>query len=205
MYSDGVITLAPFNKEDLELVRSWVNNPDLARDVNRVLPVTAVEHEKWYANLVTRTDQIVFTIRHESKTIGLCSLFEIDTRNCRAEFWGYIGEPARRGQRLGRRAFSLAIRFGFDTLNLHRIHVYVAEYNKASLRACAACGYQEEGRLRDYIYFDGTYHDAISMSVLRGERRDVAASMTVPRNQSCDVTTQPAAKVSGQHKTAATV
>ena len=49
----------------------------------------------------------------------------------------------------------------------------MAEYNKASLRACAACGLQEEGRLRDYIYIDFAYHDAISLAVLRHERRDV--------------------------------
>ena len=47
MYTDGVITFAPFDKEDLEVVRAWVNDPDLARDVNRVLPVTALEHETW--------------------------------------------------------------------------------------------------------------------------------------------------------------
>ncbi|MCH7926147.1 MAG: GNAT family N-acetyltransferase [Planctomycetes bacterium] len=173
MYSDGVITLAPFDKEDLELVRAWVNDPDLARDINRVLPVTALEHEKWYANLVTRTDAVTFAIRHESKTIGLCGLKTIDLRNRHAELWLYIGEPGRRGQGLGRRSFTLLVRFGFDQLNLNRIHIYVAEYNKACLRACAACGFQEEGRFRDYIYIDGAYHDAISMAVLRHERRDV--------------------------------
>ena len=183
MYSDGVITLAPFDKEDLELVRAWVNDPDLARDINRVLPVTTLEHEKWYANLVTRTDAVIFAIRHESKTIGLCGLTAIDTRSRHAQFWGFIGEPGRRGQRLGRRAFSLLLQFGFDQLNLHRIHIYVAAFNAASLRACAACGFQEEGRLRDHIYINGAYHDAILMAVLRDECRDV--------------TTQPVAEVCG--------
>ena len=173
MFSDGVITFAPFDKEDLELVRAWVNEPDLARDVNRVLPVTSLEHEKWYAELVTRTDAVTFAIRHKSKTIGLCGLKTIDSRNRHAELWLYIGEPPQRGQGLGRRTYALLSRFGFDQLNLNRIHIYVAEYNKASLRACAACGFQDEGRFRDYIYLDGAYHDAISLAVLRHECREV--------------------------------
>lgn len=174
MYTDGVITLAPFEKEDLELVRAWVNDPDLARDVNRVLPVTTLEHEKWYADLVTRADAVTFVIRHESKTIGLCGLKTIDSRNRHAELWLYIGDSGKRGQGLGRRSFALLARFGFDQLNLNRIQIYVAECNTASLRACAACGFQEEGRLRDYIYIDGAYHDAISLAVLRHEHCDVA-------------------------------
>ena len=175
MYSDGVVTLASFDKEDLELVRAWVNDPDLARNVNRVLPVTAMEHEKWYANLVTRTDAVVFAVRHQSKTIGLCALTAIDTRSRHAECWIFIGEPGRRGQKLGRRSLSLLLRFGFDQLNLHRIHAYVAGYNEACLRASAACGFKEEGRLRDHIYWDGTYHDAIAIGVLKRECRDVTA------------------------------
>lgn len=170
MYSDGVITLAPFERTDLQRVQAWVNDPDMARDVNRVRPVTGIEHEKWYADLVTRADAVTFAVSHKGQTIGLCGLKTIDNRSRHAELWIYVGEPSSRGQGLGRRAIDLLTQFGFDQLNLHRIHLYVAAYNEKAVRTYLACGFQEEGRFRDYIFIDGAYHDAVWMAVFASDR-----------------------------------
>ncbi len=179
MYSDGVITLAPFERTDLDLVQAWVNDPDLARSVNRARPVTAVEHEKWYTNLVTRADAVTFAISHKAVTIGLCGLKTIDTRSRHAELWIYVGDAGNCGQGHGRRAVALLTRFGFDQLNLHRIHLYVNADNERAVRTYLACGFQEEGRFRDYIFIDGAYHDALWMAILASERREACVGPDV--------------------------
>lgn len=184
MYTDGTIALTPFEREDLPRVLAWVNDPELCRAVDRVLPVTALEHARWYESLITRTDAVTFAIRFETETIGLCGLKAIHPRSRNAELWIYLGDETRRGQGLGRRAVELLTRFGFDQMNLHRIHLHVADYNTAACRLYLSCGFQEEGRDREHIYIDGKYHDAIRMGLLRTERR-VDAPASADRHDVC--------------------
>lgn len=58
MFSDGVVALAPFERADLPLVQAWVNGAELCRAIDRVLPVTALEHEHWYETLIQRPDAV---------------------------------------------------------------------------------------------------------------------------------------------------
>lgn len=63
MFSDGVVTLSPFERGDLPTVLAWVNDFELCRAIDRVLPVTQLEHEKWYEALILRPDAVTFAIR----------------------------------------------------------------------------------------------------------------------------------------------
>jgi len=180
MYSDGVVTLAPFEREDLEQVRAWVNDPELCRAVDRVLPVTRCQHERWYESLIRQKDAVTFAVRCDDPSpgrgrtgaahlIGLCGLKHIHPRHHHAELWIYLGDAASRGRGLGRRAVRLLASFGFQQLNLHRIQLHLAAFNEPARRAYLACGFREEGRDREHVFLDGRYHDAIRMGLLRSE------------------------------------
>jgi len=169
MYSDGTITLAPFERTDLPHVRTWVNDVELCRAVDRVLPVTELEHERWYETLILKSDAVTFAIRRGRTLIGLCGLKDIHPRHHHAELWSYLGSAAERGQGLGRRAVRLLAGFGFEQLNLHRVHLFVVADNAAAIAAYKACGFQEEGRAREHIYSAGRYIDAVRMGLLRTE------------------------------------
>lgn len=172
MYTDGVVTLAPFERDDLPAVLRWVNDVDLARLIERVVPVTSTEHAAWYETLVGRRDAVTFAIRADAELIGLCGLKDLHPRHRHAELWLYIGAAARRGQGLGRRATELLVRFGFEQLNLHRLHLWTLADNEAALRTWRACGFREEGRQREHVYRDGRYHDVVRMGLLRSEQRE---------------------------------
>lgn len=169
MYSDGVVTLTPLDRADLEQVRAWVNDPELCRAIDRVLPVSDFEHERWYENLVQRKDAVTFAIRQAGALRGVCGLGNIHPRHRHAELWIYLGDAAQRGRGLGRRAVRLLLRFAFAQLNLHRVYLHYIAGNEAAARAYRACGFSEEGRDRAHIYLDGRYHDSVRMGVLRAE------------------------------------
>jgi len=169
MYSDGVVALAPFERDALPQIHTWVNDLELCRAIDRVLPVTQFEHEKWYAALIERRDAVTFAVRREGRLIGLCGLKNIQPRHHHAELWIYLGEAAERGRGLGRRAVRLLARFGFEQLNLHRIYLYVIAANEAAQRTYLACGFHVEGRDREHIYLDGRYHDSVRMGLLQSE------------------------------------
>ena len=59
----------------------------------------------------------------------------------------------------------------FGTLGLHRIALYVFEFNERAIRAYRRCGFVVEGRSRESIWRDGRWWDELAMSVLESDWR----------------------------------
>ncbi len=63
------------------------------------------------------------------------------------------------------------LRFGFETLGLHRIHAIVEPENVASTRVLEKVGMRREGHLRDHRYAKGRWRDSLLYAILEGETR----------------------------------
>jgi RimJ/RimL family protein N-acetyltransferase len=59
----------------------------------------------------------------------------------------------------------------FGTLGLHRIALFVFEFNERAVRAYRKCGFVVEGRARESIWRDGRWWDELAMSVLESDWR----------------------------------
>jgi hypothetical protein len=59
----------------------------------------------------------------------------------------------------------------FGSLGLHRIALFVFEFNERAIRAYRRCGFVIEGRARESIYRDGRWWDELAMSVLERDWR----------------------------------
>ncbi|MEZ4664933.1 MAG: GNAT family protein, partial [Caldilineaceae bacterium] len=86
-----------------------------------------------------------------------------------AELGITIGDQAYWGKGYGREAIQLIVAYGFRHHNLHKVHLRVLGRNERAMRAYAACGFVEEGRLRQHAWIDGEYDDLVCMGVLRSE------------------------------------
>lgn len=171
MIIDGRVRLRPLEEVDLERTRTWVNDPEVSRLVNRVAPVTPPQHREWYQRAVSDPHQVIFAVEvvADATHIGNCGLKQIDARVRKGELWIYLGERAYWGQGYGTEACRALCRFGFERLNLHRIHLYVAEYNRPAIRLYERLGFRIEGKLRDDVFKAGRYHHSIVMGLLRPE------------------------------------
>ena len=94
-----------------------------------------------------------------------------------------IGESDAWGQGYGTEATQLMLDHAFGTLGLHRIALYVFEFNERAIRAYKRCGFVVEGRSRESIWRDGRWWDEMAMSVLESDwraRRDGLAAAARP-------------------------
>ena len=78
-----------------------------------------------------------------------------------------IGESDAWGQGYGTEATQLMLDHAFGTLGLHRIALFVFEFNERAMRAYQRCGFVVEGRARESIWRDGRWWDELAMSVLQ--------------------------------------
>ena len=112
---------------------------------------------------------VSFAIEADDHLIGFCGLHSRDPIAATAELGITIGDKAYWGQGYGREAIGLLLDYGFRLLNVRRIYLRVHARNERAVRAYRACGFVEEGRLRQHVWSDGAYDDLIYMGVLRDE------------------------------------
>lgn len=63
----------------------------------------------------------------------------------------------------------LLLDYAFRLRNLSRVWLEVYAGNERAIRAYTACGFVEEGRMREHIWLNGRYVDNVLMGVLRKE------------------------------------
>lgn len=84
---------------------------------------------------------------------------------------GYGVRLDRAGQGITTEAARLLLRFGFETLGLHRVFAYHHPDNHASERVMQKLGMQREGMLRENMFEHGRWRDSVVHSILEDEWR----------------------------------
>ena len=54
-------------------------------------------------------------------------------------------------------------------MNMHRVWLTTHSENERAIRCYKACGFIEEGRMRQHLYVRGHYVDRVVMGILREE------------------------------------
>jgi RimJ/RimL family protein N-acetyltransferase len=78
-----------------------------------------------------------------------------------------IGEQDFWSKGYGTDAMRLMLRYGFTELNLHRISLTVFEQNPRGICSYEKCGFEHEGRIREFLLRDGKRSDMLHMGILR--------------------------------------
>jgi len=167
--------LRAIEREDIPRFVKWFNDPEVRHYLDRYLPMSTAEEEKWFEGQLEDRENKVFAIETaEGVHIGNCGLHRIDWKNRSAELGIFIGEKEYWGQGYGSDAITALLRFAFREMNLHRIHLRVHDYNERAIRCYEKCGFRHEGTLREALFRDGRYHDILLMGILREEFEDSA-------------------------------
>src|SRR3954467_7096026 len=152
----------------------WYADPEIARLARyQATPMRPEEIERFFAARVVGPDALAMAV-HEKRTgrlIGSCAFSQLDGENGSALYHITIGESDVWGMGYGTEATQLMIDHAFGTLGLHRIALYVFEFNGRAIRAYTRFGFMIEGRSRESIWRDGRWWDELAMSVLESDWR----------------------------------
>lgn len=170
--------LRPPEVEDAPRVCAWLNHPEVRRTLARATPLARCAEEEFLRGLDPDRDLIlVIALREGDQPIGLVGLHA--TKAPRAKELGIvIGEPDQWDKGHGREAVELMLAHAFDTLDLHRVQLFVHAGNARAVACYERVGFVREGVLRDAHFRDGKFGDDLVMAVLAPEwraRRDPVA------------------------------
>lgn len=162
------MSLRPLTEEDLPLVLSWRNAPEVRYNMFTRHEITEAEHRAWFAGLQQDPQSLCFI--HEDdhgQADGVVNFTQYQPAHSRS-FWGfYLGKSAKRGAgtALGLDALDKA----FGEMGLHKLNAEAIATNEASLRFHKKMGFQQEGLFRDFFFDGQKFIDVIRMGILSVE------------------------------------
>ena len=117
-----------------------------------------------------------FAIEADGKFVGHCGLFNFNVTAHSCELGIGIGDKDYWGKGYGREAIGLLLGYAFRLRNFRRVWLWVHADNERAIRSYLACGFVEEGRLRQHVWSNGRYLDAVYMGILASEWQERGAS-----------------------------
>lgn len=165
------VTLRPYQPEDIAFIHTWFNDPEVTHYMfTGQKPTTLEQVQHIMQHDVASNNVVMIAVDKETSTvIGLVGLYEIHDTAKKAEMRIIIGNKDFWGKGYGTELTEVITFYGFDRLNLHRIHLGYTAANGAAAGAYTNAGYVQEGVRRDDIYRNSRYYDSVLMGLLRDE------------------------------------
>lgn len=163
----SLVKFRPVEREDLELLQSWRNDPEI-RLICREYRQLSLDHQVyWYENTILDTDCMMFVITAADKgnPIGVCGWTFIDWRSRHALLSLYIGDPSYRNEDYYAAIFTELHRVAFKELGLHVVRAEIYDFDPRKEMFFKA-GYKETGRRRQQYFHNGRFWDIIITDIV---------------------------------------
>lgn len=158
--------LRPLCEEDLPLLRSWRNHPDIRRASFTTHTIGEREHHLWFSGKKKDPQSALF-VYEEAKPLGFVAFHATDPDWQVAEWSFYKAPDAPRG--CGFRMGSTALAHGFSATPLHRIFGQTLATNPGSAAYHLRLGFREEGCLRQHHPRQGQLVSVHIFGILKAE------------------------------------
>ena len=157
------VALRAFTEGDSATYLDWINTPSIMKGLDRVLPVTSLEHKKWYSNLIEDVSRLPFSVYlpDAQAQLGMVLLNNIDNRHRKAEVRIVIGNKIYQGKGYGKQTLLEISNFAFNKLGLSKLYAYILEGNEPSIKAFRGAEFIEEARLRKDRFIEGKFIDVL--------------------------------------------
>lgn len=162
------VRLRPLTEDDKTRLSELANNSNISSQLRDAFPhpYTIENAEQFIAMCMNHFPTQVFAIEYKGAYVGNIGLHKETDVYCKSAELGYfLGEPYW-NKGIMTQAVNLICKYGFDTLDIIRIHSGIFEFNIASQRVLEKCGFTKEGIFKNAIYKNGKICDEIRYAKL---------------------------------------
>jgi len=169
------VRIRKLERTDLPQLHRWMNDEALmawARFMpDHMVSLTALEkeYEKELAGEEAHRTTYIIEEKASGRPIGWCVQRTWDAKHVNVDLGIAFGEKEYWGKGFGTEALGLLLTLTFDHQGWHRAELWTLAENERAIRLAEKFGFRREGYEREAAYFGGTYHDVISMGLLKAE------------------------------------
>lgn len=164
--------LRTIHDSEIELMRTWRNDPDVRSKMYTQHEISPAEHRAWWEKTRARADCQYFMFENRSTSLGIVGFSQIDPVNSNC-FWAFYAAPgAPRGT--GSQMEFLALEHVFNDLHLRKLSCEVLAFNAPVVRLHHKFGFTTEGVFRQHYKGADGYVDIVRLGLLAeewGEKR----------------------------------
>lgn len=158
--------LRPMAHDDLELVLSWRNHPQVRSYMYTRHEISLAEHSAWFERATRDPKRHLLLLDIGGRAQGFVNLHEIAPGGI-ADWGFYLAPDAPQGT--GRKLGQSALAYAFADIGLHKVCGQALASNARSIRFHQRLGFSQEGVQRQQ-HFDGqSYHDIVCFGLLAAE------------------------------------
>lgn len=175
-YIGEKIKLRPLEKNDLDSIMEFWNTYETRIGLDLFIPMSSMMENEFIERAhegAKSGKHFIFAIEEIStgKFLGTCGIDNINHISRSAELGIAIHNPENHSKGYGTDTMKCLIKFGFNILNLHRIELWVMEFNERAIHVYEKVGFKEVGKKREARFLQGRYYDIILMDILEEEFR----------------------------------
>lgn len=162
------IQLIKLSLDDIELVRSWRNSPDVASYMYNEKEISSSEQLDWF-NRINEESSKYWIILYNGKKLGLASVTGIDytLQSC---YWAfYLGDSSVRGAGIGAKVEYNVLEYVFNELNLNKLRCEVFVENDKVIKMHEKFGFRREAYYREHCVKGSKKLDVVGLALLKSE------------------------------------
>ncbi|UZJ24171.1 GNAT family N-acetyltransferase [Rhodococcus antarcticus] len=161
------VELRPLTADVLEPYLVGLADPEIGRLTGTHVTFARAEVERWLRTRAEQPDRLDWSVHRatDGEFVGEAVLNEIDLDSFSAGYRVWL-LPEHWGRGYGTEVTRLVLEHAFGELGLHRVELSVFAFNPRAQRAYEKAGFVLEGRRRDALRWDGTWHDDLVMAAL---------------------------------------
>lgn len=148
---------------------NWLNDDEVNRFLETKWQMQNLEVVKQFVkSQIESHDSILFAIllKENDLHIGNIKIGPIHEHYSRADISYFIGEKECWNMGIATEAINLVCRFGFHSLDLHRIEAGAYDIAYGSQKALEKNGFMREGIFREYVYCNNMWINAYRYGLL---------------------------------------
>ena len=139
------ILVRQIEKQDLELLRSWRNNPENCKYLTPIPHITEDAQKKWYMEYLKDKEQIIFAIE-ETEKLGRCvgSIALYNFKDSSVEVGKImVGDPDAHGLHVALHALEAVMEVAVQHLGIKRFYLHVFKNNLPALITYKRVGFKK--------------------------------------------------------------
>jgi RimJ/RimL family protein N-acetyltransferase len=180
-YIGEKVKIRALEKDDLDSIMEHWNTYESRIGLGLLVPMSSMMEADFIESVHNRAKTgkaYIFAIE-DVKTgefLGTCGIESINSVSRSAELGIAIHNPVNHSKGYGTDTMRCLLKFGFNILNLHRIELWVMEYNERAIHVYKKVGFKDVGRKREAHFLQGVYHNIVVMDILEEEFREIYGS-----------------------------
>jgi len=174
MLRGNLAGLSAIEREELEQLRNWRNNPDFRKYFREYRELNMDMQERWFdEKLLKDPTTIMFSIKKlsDNELLGCCGFVYINWIHRHGDLSLYIGWNNSYIDDYGyaEDSCNLLFDYGFNELGLHKIWTEIYEFDDKKMKLYEKFGFHQDGLLREHYFYNGKWWDSIILSLLSAE------------------------------------